>query len=58
VTYFERRLADQRGIPTVWAFDTRYRDNGLAYLGFYKSYNFLYQYAGTTILAIEIRSLV
>jgi len=58
VTYLERRLADQRGIPTVWAFDTKDRDNELVYLGFYNSYNFLYQYAGKTFLDIDIRSLV
>ena len=58
VTYLERRLADQRGIPCVWAFDTQDADNELAYLGFYKSFNFLYQYAGKTFLDLEIRSLV
>jgi len=58
VTYLERRLADQRGIPTVWAFDTRHGDNQLVYLGFYSSFNFLYQYADKTILDIDIRSLV
>jgi len=58
VTYLERKLADQRGIATVWAFDTRYADNQLVYLGFYSSYNFLYQYAEKTILDLDIRSLV
>ena len=58
VTYLERKLAEQRGIPTVWAFDTRYADNQLVYLGFYSSYNFLYQYAEKTILDLDIRSLV
>ena len=57
-TYLEKRLADQRGIPTVWAFDTRYSDNQLAYLGYYESYNFLYQFAEKTILDLDIRSLV
>ena len=58
VTYLERKLAEQRGIPTVWAFDTRYAENQLVYLGFYSSYNFLYQYAEKTILDLDIRSLV
>lgn len=58
VTYLERRLADQRGTPTVWAFDTKYGDNELAYLGFYRSFNFLYQHASKTIMDLEIRSLV
>lgn len=58
VTYLERRLADQRGTPTVWAFDTKNGENELAYLGFFKSFNFLYQYADKTILDLEIRSLV
>jgi hypothetical protein len=58
VTYLERKLADQRGKPTVWAFDTRYGENQLAYLGFYNSYNFLYQYAEKSFLDLDIRSLV
>jgi hypothetical protein len=58
VTYLEKKLADQRGIPTVWAFDTRHGDNQLVYLGFFSSYNFMYQYAEKTILDIDIRSLV
>lgn len=57
-TYLERRLADQRGIPTVWAFDTRYGESQLVYLGFYSSFNFLYQYAEKSILDLDIRSLV
>lgn len=58
VPFVERRLAEQRAKPTVWAFDTRYGDNQLAYLGFYKSYSFVYQYAAKSALDLDIRSLV
>lgn len=58
VTYLERLLADQRGKATVWAFDTAEGDNHLAYLGYYRSMNFIYQYAAKTTLDLEIRSLV
>ncbi|WP_411975917.1 hypothetical protein [Sulfitobacter faviae] len=58
VTYLERLLADQRGIASVWAFDTARADNELAYLGYYRSMNFIYQYAAKTTLDLEIRSLV
>jgi hypothetical protein len=58
VTYLERRLADQRGTPTVWAFDTRQAENELAYFGYYKSFSMIYQHAEKTTLDLEIRSLV
>lgn len=58
VPYLERRIAEQRGVPTVWAFDTRYGENALAYYGFFRSFSFLYQYSEKTILDLEIRSLV
>ena len=58
VPFIERKLADQRATPTVWAFDTRYGDNQLAYLGFYKSYSFVFQFAAKSALDLDIRSLV
>jgi hypothetical protein len=58
VTYIRRRLADQRGIPTVWAFDTVNGENELVFLGFYSSLNFLYSHAEKSILDVKIRSLV
>ena len=58
IPYLENLIAGQRGVPAVWAFDTAEAENDLAYLGFFKSMNFVYQYASKTTLDLEIRSLV
>jgi hypothetical protein len=58
VTYLEGRIAELRGVPTVWAFDTVNGDNELVYLGFFTDMNFLYSHSEKTILDLEIRSLV
>ena len=58
VRYLERIIAAQRGIPTVWAFDTRNAENDLAYIGYFRRFSMIYQFASTTTFDLEIRSLV
>lgn len=58
IRYLERIVAAQRGLPTVWAFDTRYADNDLVYLGYFRRFSMIYQYASKSTFDLEIRSLV
>lgn len=58
IPYLETRIAERRGIATVWAFDTAQGDNYLVYLGFFTSMTPIFQYAGKSTLDLEIRSLV
>jgi len=58
VRYLERIVADQRGIPTIWSFDTPDGENDLVYLGFFRRFSMVYQYANKATFDLEIRSLV
>jgi len=58
VRYLERVVADQRGIPTIWSFDTPDGASDLVYLGFFRRFSMVYQYANKATFDLEIRSLV
>ena len=58
IRYLERIVAAQRGLPTVWTFDTRYADNDLVYIGYFRRFSMVYQYATKATFDLEIRSLV
>jgi len=58
VRYLERLVAEQRGLPTVWSFDTRDAENDLVYIGYFRRFSMVYQYAQKTTFDLEIRSLV
>jgi hypothetical protein len=58
IRYLERIVAAQRGLPTVWAFDTRHADNDLVYIGYFRRFSMVYQFASKATFDLEIRSLV
>ena len=56
--YLERIVAAQRGLPTVWSFDTAAGVDDLVYLGYFRRFSMVYQYAKKATFDLEIRSLV
>lgn len=58
IRYLERIVAAQRGLPTVWSFDTAAGDDDLVYLGYFRRFSMVYQYAQKATFDLEIRSLV
>jgi hypothetical protein len=58
ILYLRRKLADQRGIPAVWSFDTENGENEIAFLGFYTSLSVLYSHGEKSVIYLKFRSLV
>lgn len=58
IRYLERVVAAQRGLSTIWSFDTADGENDLVYLGYFRRFSMVYQYATKATFDLEIRSLV
>jgi len=58
IRYLERIVAAQRGLPTVWSFDTAAGADDLVYIGYFTRFSMIYQYAKKATFDLEIRSLV
>ena len=56
--YIRTRLAGRRGLPTVYAADTRYLDNEYVIYGFFPTMQPLARYAAVSEIRIELEGLV
>jgi hypothetical protein len=56
--YIRTRLAGRRGLPTVYAVDTRYLDNEYVIYGFFPTMQPLARYAAVSEIRIELEGLV
>ena len=58
VPYLERRIMQQRGVPTIWSFDTIDGEDRLLYFGYFENISFIYVNHKKSTLDLDLRSLV